>query len=163
MMWGMLDNKLVALRLFLAELGLDGDGESFGLYQGSIYLGQVMGADLNYRYRWCIGGGNGGGIYCESLHADLDDLRWEYSKGVPSVGDRRLQPEMVKALRQLQSLLNVPAGVDLRRAQWIELLAIVDFLRRVSGKDQEEARKHAKAEPATYFDVAWGASVKLGG
>jgi len=131
-----LDPKIEVLDLFLRELGEDSsiDGIDNRLrLQKAVYLGQLFGVDLGYRYSWYVKG-----PYSPPLTQD-------YYKLAESIADTRsgkvLRPDLSEKLRSARELLRVPTGVTLDKPQWYELLASLHYLYKVSGLDATKVRE----------------------
>ena len=133
-----MDSTLNVLKLFLDELGL---GAEIGklddriLLQKAVYLGQLHGADLGYRYGWYLRG-----PYCPTLAADYYQLSEALQTESIDLTDKRLHPVLREQAQKARPLLDLPDGVDLWRPEWLELLASVHFLQRISRMTPEDAR-----------------------
>jgi hypothetical protein len=98
------------------------------LAQKTMYLFQLMGADLGYRFSWELRG-----PYARELAVALDQvtLDWETLKGYTL---RREVDERAGALRA--ALDTVPDGMS--RADWAELLASVHYLKHISPEPKQK-------------------------
>jgi uncharacterized protein YwgA len=130
-----MDARLIVLSLFVKELGEDGEITSFDSrkrFQKTVYLGQLTGVDLGYRYGWYLKG-----PYSTNLTRDYYSLA-ESNEPNATLG-HGLNPQVKKKLARLKPLLNVPENVDLDKSGWVELLASWHYLKKVSRKAHEEA------------------------
>ena len=131
-----MDPKIEVLDLFLRELGEDSSIEGIEnrlRLQKAVYLGQLFGVDLGYRYSWYVKG-----PYSSPLTQD-------YYKLAESAADPRsgnvLRPDLAEKLGKARSLLTIPADVGLSKAHWYELLASLHYLYKVSGLDPNRVRE----------------------
>lgn len=94
------------------------------LLQKSIYLLQILGLDLGYRYSWYIHG-----PYCPSLTADAYEVKRELEKGTEfgrlkfnEIGDQILE----KHKRMLEKKPS-----NLSKVKWAELLTSLHYVNHV--------------------------------
>lgn len=151
-----MEDRLIALKLFLDGLGVDPDISTVNdrkRLQKSVYIGQLSGVDLGYRFGWYIMG-----PYSPPLTRDYFDLADRLEAAEDRVGNKELKPEIRAKLEQVRSLLERPSNVhDLSTPDWLELVASYDFLRRVSHYDHARAvatLNEQKPHVAPYVDVA---------
>lgn len=155
-----METKLLVLKLFLDTLGIDDRIETVDdrkRVQKAVYLGQLSGIDLGYRYGWYRMG-----PYCPALTRDYYALESEQAAGALEVGEKSLNVTAVEKLKSVTPLLRSPID-DLDQEDWLELLASVHFLRTVSGRSNEEAQAILLAQKphvAGHFDVALAQLVK---
>jgi uncharacterized protein YwgA len=149
-----METKLLVLKLFLDTLGIDDRIDTVDdrkRVQKAIYLGQLSGIDLGYRYGWYRMG-----PYCPALTRDYYALESEIAAGTLEPEDHTLNAEAIKKLKTIVPLLISPIeGVG--QEDWLELLASIHFLRNVSGRSDKEARsiiRKEKAHVAGRFEVA---------
>jgi uncharacterized protein YwgA len=149
-----METKLLVLKLFLDTLGIDDRIDTVDdrkRVQKAVYLGQLSGIDLGYRYGWYRMG-----PYCPALTRDYYALESELAAGALNSEGRALNAEAVQKLKAIVPLLTAPNdGVN--QENWLELLASVHFLKKVSGRSDEDARsvmQEQKAHIAGYFDTA---------
>jgi uncharacterized protein YwgA len=134
-----MENKTLVLKLFLDTLGISSDINSVDdrkRVQKAVYLGQLSGVDLGYRYSWYLMG-----PYCSSLTKDYYALADDLAAGDDAAKGKTLRPDLKANLQKVKSFIEVPDGVDLTQENWLELLASYHFLRKVSGHAKEEAEK----------------------
>src|SRR5688572_29318776 len=116
-----MDGNLIALKLFLDKLGepttIDTMDDRVRV-QKSVYLGQVSGADLGYRYSWYIKG-----PYCSPLARDYYALDGALRSGDTDHAKRKLNDSLKQSLAKAKRLLEKPANISLSTTQWYELLA----------------------------------------
>jgi len=124
--------KLAALNLVLNALAVEPAIETVDdrkRVQKAVYLAQVFaGVDLGYRYSWYKKG-----PYSPKLTRDYYSLAEALELG-EKPSDVKLQDADVGKLQAIREMFTVPPGVDLQAEDWLELLASLDFLKRVSKK-----------------------------
>lgn len=139
--------KLLVLKLFLDELGVSDDISTVGdrkRVQKAVYLGQVAGADLGYRFSWYLMG-----PYSPGLTEDYFELDSKRELVREDGTGKSLHPQYVRALQLIKPILTPPNGADLCQEQWLELLASYHYLRKVSKLSDDHAigvlddKKHA--------------------
>lgn len=150
-----MESSQLALKLFLDELGVPaeiGTKVQRKTLQKGVYLGQVAGVDLGYRFNWYVMG-----PYSPTLTRDYYALDEALVSGDAEFNQYELQESVREPLRLIKPLLDVPEGVKLSKPDWMELVASVDFLFRVRRMSTEEAREQMQREKthvAMYMDVA---------
>ncbi|AXV99837.1 hypothetical protein CJO81_03125 [Ralstonia solanacearum] len=139
-----MESNLIALKLFLDELGqtakIDTVDDRMSL-QKVIYLGQIFGADLGYRYSWYVRG-----PYSPSLTQDYYALSGAIAAGDKSYEARALNDRLRNCLAGAKNLLQKPPGVTLATPQWFELIASLDYLKRVSKRSDTDAATVVRAQ-----------------
>lgn len=131
--------KLIVLKLFLDELGVSDsitNVDDRKRVQKAVYLGQVAGADLGYRFSWYLMG-----PYSPGLTEDYFELDSKRDEVVSAGTGKSLHPQYVGALRSMKDVLSLPVGVDLSQERWLELLASYHYLRKVSKLQDKQARE----------------------
>ncbi len=144
-----MDAKLIALRLFLDSMGVSASIETVAdrkRVQKAVYLAQVAGADLGYRFSWYLMG-----PYSRSLTEDYYAMN-EMSVEIEAAAQGRiLHPAYQSILQKVRADIRKPDNVDLTDEQWLELLASYDYLRRVSRlPDKEASEQIAKEKPRLF-------------
>ena len=158
-----LENQLVALKLLLDELGLRPQISTLNdrkRLQKSVYLAQIAGVDLGYRFSWYLRG-----PYSPSLTRDYFALAKEIGMGDRTHEGKRLKNALREHLEKIRPLLTVPEGVDLGQPSWLELLASLHYLRQVRKESRSEAVQILEKEKPTlapYFEKAEGKLVTAG-
>jgi hypothetical protein len=148
-----LERRLLVLKLVLDNLGVGNQIQSVDdrkRVQKAIYLAQVASRDLGYRFGWYLMG-----PYSPELTRDYYALADIPDDDIPQ--DKRLKVEFRDRLASLRALLDVPGDIDLPQPDWLELLASVHYLRRVTRLDREAARarlESAKPHLVQYYDQA---------
>ncbi|MCT7306225.1 MULTISPECIES: hypothetical protein [Ralstonia] len=139
-----MESNLIALQLFLDELGqtakIDTVDDRMSL-QKVIYLGQIFGADLGYRYSWYVRG-----PYSPSLTQDYYALSGALAAGDRTYQARALNDRLRECLVRAKNLLQKPQSVTLATPQWYELLASLDYLKRVSKRNDADAAAIIRAQ-----------------
>lgn len=137
----------MALRLFLDALGVPTDIETLNerkTVQKSVYLGQLTGVDLGYRYEWYKLG-----PFSRDLARDYYGLAESLVLlGDADCGGKRLRH--ADKLTNLRPLLDVPEKIKLSRDEWLELLASVHFIKKVQTRgcsDKQVAQQIREEKP----------------
>lgn len=136
--------KLVALKLFLDELGIESNIDTVDdrkRVQKAVYLGQIAQVDLGYRFGWYLRG-----PYSTGLTKDYYALADVINSGEFDAGGKALMPKLREQLVKIRPLLDLPPDVTLSQEDWLELLASLHFLRCVSKFEREEADKRILRE-----------------
>lgn len=146
-----MDARLVALKLFLSELGIPETIETVHdrkLLQKAVYVGQLSGVDLGYRFGWYLMG-----PYSPALTRDYYDLDEAISEGDRHYEGVQLKAPIRERLSNVKPLFRVPKKVKLSQTDWLELLSSVHFLRKTSGYDTSAT--HASLEKQKPHLVAY--------
>ncbi len=120
----------VGLKLILDEAGipdikLETFSERFNI-QKRIFLIQVMGCDLGYRFGWYIRG-----PYCRELTADAFALKDELNSGERDHERFNLKPQTKDRIQKSKKLWSPPVDSGVSQDDWLELLASVHYLRHI--------------------------------
>lgn len=151
----MLDGRLLVLKLVLEELGYDTDISSVEKRkrdQKAVYLAQISGVDLGYRYGWYLMGPYSTGLardyYALSKSSALDDEE----------GEQSLKRSIREKIRNASTIIRSPSKPDqLDEIHWLELLASWHYLRNISRKSEADAAdiiRREKPNLAGYIEVA---------
>ncbi len=121
----------IELKLTLAAVGipnptLDSFSERLNV-QKKVYLTQLMGYDLGYRYGWYLRG-----PYCRELTADAFTLKDELASGERDHEQYALADEAVEKIRMAERLWTAPPGLSVSQDQWLEILASVHYLKHIA-------------------------------
>lgn len=163
-----MENAQVALKLMLDELELDelelqpniSTRQERKTVQKAIYLGQLAGVDLGYRYNWYVMG-----PYSPALTRDYFALGESLSSGDDPSGDYELQEPVRARLAHVKPLIQPPTDVSLGGPEWLELLASVHYLldaRRMGWDQATEYLEKEKPHVAPYAKEARDALEKHG-
>lgn len=151
-----MDQSQVALKLMLESLNVPttiARVEDRKTVQKAVYLGQVAGVDLGYRYNWYRMG-----PYSPGLTRDYFALAAALNSGDSEpAGGYELRSPIRERLAQLQPLLEAPGSVTLSRADWLELVASVHYLRtqrRMSAEQTLETLKREKPHVVSFLGDA---------
>jgi hypothetical protein len=150
-----MEARLIALKLFLKELGVELDISKFGdriRIQKSVYLGQLSGVDLGYRYSWYLRG-----PYCPSLTRDYYELTEAIASGDRTFEGKSFGESVRKRLKKIRPLLKPPKEVGLKQDEWLELVSCIHFLRfesRYSKRQAEDFLKKEKSHLAVFIEFA---------
>jgi hypothetical protein len=131
-----MDGALTTLRLLLDELGVGSDIRTLDdrkRIQKAVYLGQLSGVDLGYRFGWYRMG-----PYSPQLTRDYFELASALAD--EPAPEQRLRAPYRDRLARLRPLLDPPADLPLDREQWLELAASYHYLRHARGLDHDAAR-----------------------
>ena len=91
--------------------------------QKAIYLLQLFGIDLRYRFCWYLHG-----PYSKSLDSVVRSIDAEVER---FAGGFSLTPEVEPALEVIRNLVTIaPSGLD--RSRWLELVASIHYLKHIS-------------------------------
>src|ERR1700680_4200455 len=123
-----MEPRLTVLALLLDALGVGADIETVDdrkRVQKAVYVAQRSGVDLGYRYSWYKRG-----PYSRALTRDYYELADSIEIGEHTNGDK-LRPASLAKLRKLRPLFAAPQETGLAQADWLELVALVGFLRAV--------------------------------
>ena len=134
--------KLIALKLFLEELGVPSKIDTVDerkRVQKSIYLGQIAGVDLGYHFGWYLKG-----PYSPELTKDYYDLDEAITDGDQEYLKKDLKSQLKETLQVIRPIVNPPGDVSLNQEDWLELLASVHY--QFSNYDQEIARANIERE-----------------
>jgi uncharacterized protein YwgA len=141
-----MDGRLVVLHRYVEALGENAKIDNFEdrkRFQKSVYLGQIAGVDLGYRYGWYVKG-----PYSTDLTRDYYAMSEALAGGETVSADIRLKDEIQKKLQAVRPLFDVPKGVQLNKADWLELLASWHYLRKVNRLDERKAFKYMELQKA---------------
>ena len=122
---GRIELALVLQKLGLMPLELDTFAKRFDL-QKRVYLAQVCGGDLGYRYGWYLHG-----PYCRALTADAFLLRDEITDGEHDHKKYTLRENISERLDRATGLSKPRAGFRGSEAEWLELVASLHYLRHI--------------------------------
>jgi uncharacterized protein YwgA len=136
--------SLITLKLFLDELGIPTNIETVDkrkLIQKAVYLGQRSGVDLGYRFSWYLMG-----PYSTSLTHDYYKLTEAPNDTDHDYEKRKLKDPFKERLAKARVLFEVPENISITKENWLELLASVDYLRKISKFNDEEIRNKLRDE-----------------
>ncbi|MEI8698222.1 hypothetical protein [Mesorhizobium sp. ISC15] len=150
-----MDTRLTVLSAFLRALGqpLDIATKDDRLRtQKAVYLGQLTGVDLGYRYNWYVHG-----PYSPSLTQDYYALDALSGESRAQANQTFLNAATIQKLAGALPLFQIPAGVNLQLHNWLELLCSWHYLRKIVGYAPDKARATLTAQKphvAQYVDQA---------
>lgn len=153
----------MVLKLFLDALDVSPEFRSVHdrkRLQKAVYLGQLSGVDLGYRFGWYIMG-----PYSPPLARDYYQLAEELVTSQADVSAKQLLPNVAALLERISPLLKPPATVKLPDADWLELLASYHYLRAVSRNSRADAEARLQTQKphvAPWLDQADAALRKFG-
>lgn len=131
-----MEPRLIALKLFLDELGIPSNIQTVDdrkRVQKAIYLGQLTGVDLGYRFGWYLMG-----PYSKSLTRDYYNLA-ESLQSDDNAEGYELKETAKDKLQSIKPILLPPQHIKLEQEDWLELSASHHYLRKVSGYSQDRA------------------------
>lgn len=121
----------ILLKLILAEIGLGKlELNTFSKrldLQKKIYLFQLTGLDLRYRYNWYLHG-----PYCPSLTQDVFLLREEIASNEDDYEKYELSNTAKKKIKKAKAIWKGPSGVSVEHGMWVELLASLHYLKHIA-------------------------------
>ena len=162
----------ILLKLILDEIGFENikidNFVNRKILQKKIYLLQLTGIDLGYRYNWYLYG-----PYCPALASDTFSLRdeIEYDK---EFDDYQLNSKTLDKLGTLGKIVNLPDNLTTNESEWLELLASIHYLKHIAywpGKNNPEFDKifEKLGQSKPHFrdkrqlaEVAWKQLVEVG-
>lgn len=126
-----MNNARIELALVFESLGLpQSDLGTFSKrfhVQKKVYLAQIMGVDLGYRYGWYIHG-----PYSTSLTADAFALKEEIEDGDTAFDEYRLHPDVIERTEKTNELCQKPQSFAGSNDDWLELLASLHYLKHIA-------------------------------
>lgn len=126
-----MDAARIELKLTLDEVGLsDSTLKTFSErlnVQKRLYLVQVLGYDLGYRFSWYLRG-----PYCSNLTQEAFALRDDLQSGDKDADGFILSEAAKKSIGKAKQLWTVPEGVTISGDDWLELLASLHYLNKVA-------------------------------
>lgn len=128
----------IDLALVLSALGVPLNLDSFNkrlTVQKKVYLTQLMGVDLGFRFGWYLRGPYSTGL-TETAFALIDDI---------STGDREfdkysLHTETARKVKKANTLCTPPDNFQGSDEDWIELLASLHYLRHIAYRPKNAIR-----------------------
>jgi len=132
-----MDSARIHLKLVFDETGLSSDLASFSkrlAVQKKIYLSQLFGIDLGYRFGWYLRG-----PYCPALTSDAFTLRQEIESGDEEADRYCLTEEARKRLARANKLWELPSGIEVSEQDWLELLASLHYLRHIAYRPGDQS------------------------
>jgi len=150
-----MEARLIALKLFLNELNLDhgiSTVQERKRFQKAVFLGQVAGADMGYRYGWYLMG-----PYSAALTRDYYELSEALSFDDEDIKNYSLNSGVKHILESIKPLIEVPDSVKLQVEDWLELLSSVLYLKKISELSDTEMRNkiaEEKSNLVAYIDHA---------
>ena len=153
--------KLVLLKLFLDELGVGSDIDTFDerkTIQKAVYLGQLADVDMGYRFGWYLKG-----PYSPALAEDYYHLADELEMGERGYEEYQLNKSLKNKLEKVRSLFEKPQDVTLEKKDWLELVASCDYLRRVRKLSDDKVNEVLQKEKGDLFAFKDLALRKLSG
>ena len=154
-----MENRLVVLKLFLDDLGISsevGTLDDRKRVQKAIYLGQLAGVDLGYRFSWYLMG-----PYSPSLTRDYFDLSEDIAAGDTSFEDMELVPSLKENLKNIVPLLQPPKELRISIEDWLELIASFHYLLEVSKYSKPDALEVLKEEKPHLIEFSDTAETEL--
>ncbi len=117
--------KLVLERIGFQDIKIDNFIER-KILQKKIYLLQLTGIDLGYRYNWYLYG-----PYSPALASDTFALRdeIEYDK---EFEDYKLNTQTESKSKVLDKIVNLPDSQGTNEPEWLELLASLHYLKHIA-------------------------------
>ncbi len=136
----MMDNKQLALKVMLDAIGEDSNIATVDdrlRVQKAVYLAQALGINLGYHYSWYVKG-----PYSPGLTQDYYRVSEAISGGDTSHEQRSLNQGLQSIVPNVRQVLALPANLHIKREWWLEALASLHFLLRVSNYSVDKAREY---------------------
>lgn len=133
-----MNQSRIDLALVLQHLGLPFTLDTFSqrlTLQKEVYLAQLTGADLGYRFNWYLRG-----PYSPGLTVDAFTLVDEVQGGDREFDEYTLQKSVEQQLDKAGELWALPERFDGSRDEWLELLASLHYLRHIAYRPKGTAR-----------------------
>ena len=118
--------KLVLDEIGLGDLKID-DFRSRKVLQKKMYLLQLTGIDLGYRYNWYLYG-----PYCPALASDTFTLRDEINQGETEFDNYEINSKTKSRLETLNAVVSLPGSLETNEPEWLELLASLHYLKHIA-------------------------------
>ena len=138
-----MQESLIVLRLVLNALGQSPNISTVDerkRLQKAIYLAQISGADMGYRFNWYVKG-----PYSPTLAKDYYLLA-EHEPALRDADKKWALPSsLMSRLHSVRPLHTPPPDAPLSQPNWLELVASLHFLRHVSRMSEGDARKEVAA------------------
>lgn len=154
-----MDSRLVALKLFLTELDIPSEIDTIDdrkRVQKAVYLGQLTGVDLGYRFGWYLLG-----PYSPALTRDYYALAEALVLDGNDIQGKALHPAIRERLHQVLPLMKTPGNVRLSQEEWLELVASYHYLRSVRKLSRPEAMEILEAQKPALAPLAEAAISQL--
>lgn len=131
------NQKAIAVILDELDLKLEFESKTDRLeIQKAIYLSQRAGVNLSYWFNWYING-----PYCSALADDY----YEAKAKLPEFKQLRASDGLKSTLQKVKLLLEAKPS-ETSRADWLEALASLDYMRRVQRSVPKEALQRCSNE-----------------
>ncbi len=117
--------KLILDQAGIEDISLETFSQRFNI-QKRIFLVQVMGCDLGYRFGWYIRG-----PYCRDLTADAFTLKDELLAGEKDHDEFKLTDAAKNRVERAKQLWSLREGLGVDQDDWLELLASVHYLKHI--------------------------------
>lgn len=129
-----MDDRLLVLQLVLDAMDVSSDIATVSdrkRVQKAIYLSQISGPDLGYRFGWYKMG-----PYSSALARDYYHLKDAHRTNPDLPKDAKLRPDLAEILATKTALFTPPS--DMEQSDWLEALASVHYLDKVRGFNSDE-------------------------
>ena len=154
-----MENKLIALKVLLDQLGVPDSIETIDdrkRVQKAVYLGQLSGVDLGYRFGWYVFG-----PYSPALTKDYYSLAEAIASGDRSYVGKEFSVGVLRRLQSILPLMMPPESVPLAQEDWLELLSSLHYLRHITRSSREEAFEQLRKSKPHLFPYAQQAEQAL--
>lgn len=147
-----MENKQIVLKLILDELGMGSSITTIDdrkRVQKAIYLSQIFGVNLGYRFSFYLMG-----PYSTSLTQDYYKLNEAIKLGDESYKGKILKDELSSSLESIKLLLRLPSELSdkITPTDWLEVIASLDYLLRVSKLDKDKAFEYMRRAKPKFSD-----------
>lgn len=154
-----MEARLIALKLVLDALDIPNTIDTIDdrkRVQKAVYLGQLAGVKLGYRFGWYLKG-----PYSPDLTKDYYSLEEAIIMGDRDYERTILQQPLLDRLKQVRPLLDVPENVSLLQEDWLELVSSLHYLRKISNQSKEEANRTLREQKPNLVKYVSQAEEKL--
>lgn len=134
-----MDEQLIALKLCVDEIGGFSMSHFNGrlAYQKKVYLMQLFGVDLGYRFEWYLRG-----PYCTELTTAGFEIDMHGENVDNYAKDYELSREAKERLDRCKDMISRPIPEGLEQEEWLELLASMHYLARVAYANNMQEREY---------------------
>jgi len=118
--------KLVLSQAGIGDIKLDSFSQRFNV-QKRIYLTQVMGYDLGYRFSWYLRG-----PYCRGLTEEAFILKDELNSDDNEYESYELSSVGIANIDRAKRLWEIPEDTQIDNDSWLELLSSLHYLKHIA-------------------------------
>ncbi len=138
----MMENYLVALKLFLDELEIPTAIDTIDdrkKVQKAVYLGQLTGVDLGYRFGWYLKGPYSPSLARDYYNLEESLLEESLAADPTEFEEKKLKKSVKDRLKKVLPIMKPPENVNLNQEDWLELIASWHHLLVVQKATREDS------------------------